>query len=172
MDDKVSFTNDFLPSQYRHDLNNQQPLHGYYIDKSELVIGKSDDDRIRVPNPVSFVARHLFERFSSRREANAGSQMAFPKSCSLALDIRVLRDMGMVGQSRARLPLQRPQRALHADLFRYEGCFGRSQYLRHASLPSSCFVRVSYNKWWLRCGEREGGRGPLSHGVLFHFRAH
>lgn len=95
--------------------------------------------------------------------------MAFPKSCSLALDIRVLRDMGMVGQSRARLPLQRPQRALHVDLFRYEGCFGRSQYLRHASLPSSCFVRVSYNKWWLRCGEREGRERPLVSWCLVPF---
>lgn len=95
--------------------------------------------------------------------------MAFPKSCSLALDIRVLRDMGMVGQSRARLPLQRPQRALHVDLFRYEGCFGRSQYLRHTSLPSSCFVRVSYNKWWLRCGEREGRERPLVSWCLVPF---
>lgn len=114
---------------------------------------------------------HLFGRISSRREeANAGSQMAFPKSCSLASDIRVLRDMGMVGQSRARLPLQRPQRALHVDLFRYEGCFGPSQYLRHASLPSSCFVRVSYNKWWLRCGERgRGGKRPLVSWCLVPF---
>lgn len=114
---------------------------------------------------------HLFGRISSRREeANAGSQMAFPKSCSLASDIRVLRDMGMVGQSRARLPLQRLQRALHVDLFRYEGCFGPSQYLRHASLPSSCFVRVSYNKWWLRCGERgRGGKRPLVSWCLVPF---
>lgn len=98
----------FFPSPiYCHYLNNPVARLLYHTNPNSSSSKSDRSSQIL----LSFVARHLFGRFSSRREANAGSQMAFPKSCSLAFGIRVLRDTGMVGQSRARLPLQRPQLA-------------------------------------------------------------
>lgn len=69
--------------------------------------------------------------------------MAFPKSCSLALDIRVLRDTGMVGQSRARLPLQRPQRAYTSTC---SGTTTTKDVLVEANISAMhhCRHRVSY----------------------------
>lgn len=53
-------------------------------------------------------------------------------------------------------------------LIEYRRYFGPAQYLRHASLPSSCFIQGSYNKWRPRCGG-ERGRSPLVSRCLVPF---
>lgn len=58
-------------------------------------------------------------------------------------------------------------RSRTGPLLEYSRYFGPAQYLRHASLPSSCFIQGSYNKWRPRCGGR--GRSPLVSRCLVPF---